>query len=169
MDGGRVLDLVGIGSSVSEARDRAYEAVAAVSWPGMQHRRHRRSVVAVAEHEGDTGRGRGALGDGVLPQPLTGATHHHQIPSTEVEPVDSPPPLGRIKNLRGPPGDRGDDGLGPVAGEHGRRAMPPSRGRFDTSRRSPDPGAPDSAPSSSIISGITGCASAGRSRLGAAS
>lgn len=38
VDGGRVLDLVGIGSSVSEARDRAYEAVAAVSWPGMQHR-----------------------------------------------------------------------------------------------------------------------------------
>ena len=38
VDGGRVLDLVGIGSSVSEARDRAYEAVAAMSWPGMQHR-----------------------------------------------------------------------------------------------------------------------------------
>jgi phosphoribosylamine---glycine ligase len=37
-DGGRVLDLVGIGSSVAEARDRAYEAVAAVSWPGMQYR-----------------------------------------------------------------------------------------------------------------------------------
>jgi phosphoribosylamine---glycine ligase len=38
VDGGRVLDLVGIGSSVTEARDRAYEAVAAVKWPGMQHR-----------------------------------------------------------------------------------------------------------------------------------
>lgn len=38
VDGGRVLDLVGIGSSVTEARDRAYEAVAAVRWPGMQHR-----------------------------------------------------------------------------------------------------------------------------------
>ena len=32
-----MLDLVGIGSSVSEARDRAYEAVAVVRWPGMQH------------------------------------------------------------------------------------------------------------------------------------
>jgi phosphoribosylamine--glycine ligase len=38
VDGGRVLDLVGIGNSVGEARDRAYEAVAAVGWPGMQHR-----------------------------------------------------------------------------------------------------------------------------------
>jgi phosphoribosylamine--glycine ligase len=38
VDGGRVLDLVGIGASVGEARNRAYEAVAAVSWPGMQHR-----------------------------------------------------------------------------------------------------------------------------------
>lgn len=38
VDGGRVLDLVGIGSSVSEARVKAYEAVAAVSWPGMQYR-----------------------------------------------------------------------------------------------------------------------------------
>ncbi|HEX2403078.1 MAG TPA: phosphoribosylglycinamide synthetase C domain-containing protein, partial [Acidimicrobiia bacterium] len=38
VDGGRVLDLVGIGSSVTEARDRAYEAVEAVGWPGMQHR-----------------------------------------------------------------------------------------------------------------------------------
>ena len=38
VDGGRVLDLVGIGSSVTEARDRAYEAVAVMRWPGMQHR-----------------------------------------------------------------------------------------------------------------------------------
>jgi phosphoribosylamine--glycine ligase len=38
VDGGRVLDLVGIGASVAEARERAYGAVAAVSWPGMQFR-----------------------------------------------------------------------------------------------------------------------------------
>jgi phosphoribosylamine---glycine ligase len=38
VDGGRVLDLVGIGSSVSEAREKAYEAVELVSWPGMQFR-----------------------------------------------------------------------------------------------------------------------------------
>ena len=38
VDGGRVLDLVGIGASVGEARERAYEAIAAVGWPGMQHR-----------------------------------------------------------------------------------------------------------------------------------
>jgi len=33
-----VLNLVGIGASIAQARDRAYEAVSAVSWPGMQHR-----------------------------------------------------------------------------------------------------------------------------------
>jgi phosphoribosylamine--glycine ligase len=38
VDGGRVLNLVGIGDSVGEARERAYEAIAAVDWPGMQHR-----------------------------------------------------------------------------------------------------------------------------------
>ena len=38
VDGGRVLDVVGLGSSVSEARARAYEAVELVSWPGMQFR-----------------------------------------------------------------------------------------------------------------------------------
>jgi len=38
VDGGRVLDVVGLGSSVSEARAKAYEAVELVSWPGMQFR-----------------------------------------------------------------------------------------------------------------------------------
>ena len=38
VDGGRVLNVVGLGSSVSEARAKAYEAVEAVSWPGMQYR-----------------------------------------------------------------------------------------------------------------------------------
>jgi phosphoribosylamine--glycine ligase len=38
VDGGRVLSLVGAGDSTREARDRAYEAVSAVTWPGMQFR-----------------------------------------------------------------------------------------------------------------------------------
>ena len=36
--GGRVLNLVGTGTTVEQARNRAYEAVSAVSWPGMQYR-----------------------------------------------------------------------------------------------------------------------------------
>lgn len=36
--GGRVLNLVGSGSTVAEARDRAYQAVAAIDWPGVQYR-----------------------------------------------------------------------------------------------------------------------------------
>jgi phosphoribosylamine--glycine ligase len=38
VDGGRVLNLVGGGDTIDQARDRAYEAVAAISWPGMQFR-----------------------------------------------------------------------------------------------------------------------------------
>lgn len=38
VDGGRVLSLVGVGSTIDVARNRAYEAVAAVDWPGMQYR-----------------------------------------------------------------------------------------------------------------------------------
>jgi phosphoribosylamine--glycine ligase len=38
VSGGRVLNLVGIGPTLSEARDRAYRGVEAVSWPGMQFR-----------------------------------------------------------------------------------------------------------------------------------
>lgn len=38
VDGGRVLNLVGIGASIAQARARAYEAVSAVNWPGMQFR-----------------------------------------------------------------------------------------------------------------------------------
>jgi len=38
VSGGRVLNLVGIGPNLSEARDRAYRGVEAVSWPGMQFR-----------------------------------------------------------------------------------------------------------------------------------
>jgi phosphoribosylamine--glycine ligase len=36
--GGRVLDVVGLGATAAEARDRAYAAVAELSWPGLHHR-----------------------------------------------------------------------------------------------------------------------------------
>jgi phosphoribosylamine--glycine ligase len=38
VDGGRVLNLVGTGPSLAEARNRAYQAVEAVGWPGVQYR-----------------------------------------------------------------------------------------------------------------------------------
>ncbi|MGH3667132.1 MAG: phosphoribosylamine--glycine ligase, partial [Acidimicrobiia bacterium] len=38
VDGGRVLNVVGLGSSVSEARAKTYEAVQALNFPGMQFR-----------------------------------------------------------------------------------------------------------------------------------
>jgi phosphoribosylamine--glycine ligase len=38
VDGGRVLNLVGVGPSIADARSRAYEAVSVVRWPGMQFR-----------------------------------------------------------------------------------------------------------------------------------
>jgi phosphoribosylamine---glycine ligase len=37
-DGGRVLCAVGLGESVSSARDRAYRSVAQISWDGMFYR-----------------------------------------------------------------------------------------------------------------------------------
>ena len=36
--GGRVLDVTAVGPTIREARDRAYEAVSRISWPGMHHR-----------------------------------------------------------------------------------------------------------------------------------
>ena len=36
--GGRVLGVTALGGSLDEARVRAYEGVAAIGWPGMQHR-----------------------------------------------------------------------------------------------------------------------------------
>lgn len=36
--GGRVLDVTAVGSTLEQARERAYEAVAKISWSGMQHR-----------------------------------------------------------------------------------------------------------------------------------
>jgi len=38
VNGGRVLNLVGIGADLAEARGRAYAAVEAVTWPGVQYR-----------------------------------------------------------------------------------------------------------------------------------
>jgi len=37
--GGRVLAVTGLGETITAARDRAYDAVSALSWPGMHHRR----------------------------------------------------------------------------------------------------------------------------------
>jgi phosphoribosylamine--glycine ligase len=37
--GGRVLAVSATGASIDQARDRAYDAVAAISWPGAQYRR----------------------------------------------------------------------------------------------------------------------------------
>lgn len=39
VDGGRVLNVVGRGSTLELARDRAYAAAEKISWPGMQYRR----------------------------------------------------------------------------------------------------------------------------------
>jgi phosphoribosylamine--glycine ligase len=36
--GGRVLDVTGFGPTIPAARQRAYEAIGKISWPGMQHR-----------------------------------------------------------------------------------------------------------------------------------
>jgi phosphoribosylamine--glycine ligase len=46
VDGGRVLNLVGIGPTLEAARARAYEAVSAVRWPGMQYRSDIASTIA---------------------------------------------------------------------------------------------------------------------------
>ena len=38
VDGGRVLNVVGTGSTLTEARDRAYQAAQTIGWKGMQFR-----------------------------------------------------------------------------------------------------------------------------------
>jgi phosphoribosylamine--glycine ligase len=38
VDGGRVLNVVGVGPDLASARDRAYTAAEAIRWPGMQMR-----------------------------------------------------------------------------------------------------------------------------------
>ena len=37
--GGRVLDVTAVAPTLADARARAYEAAARISWPGMQYRR----------------------------------------------------------------------------------------------------------------------------------
>ncbi|MHB1139322.1 MAG: phosphoribosylglycinamide synthetase C domain-containing protein, partial [Microthrixaceae bacterium] len=49
--GGRVLDVTGTGSTLDEARRRAYEGVARISWPGMHHRADIALVAADATAE----------------------------------------------------------------------------------------------------------------------
>jgi len=39
VDGGRVLNVVGLGPTLAIARDRAYEAAERITWPGIQYRR----------------------------------------------------------------------------------------------------------------------------------
>jgi phosphoribosylamine--glycine ligase len=39
VEGGRVLSVVGVGSDLEMARDRAYEAAERITWPGAQYRR----------------------------------------------------------------------------------------------------------------------------------
>lgn len=39
VDGGRVLNVVGIGDNIDSARDRAYEAAERITWPGVEFRR----------------------------------------------------------------------------------------------------------------------------------
>jgi phosphoribosylamine--glycine ligase len=39
VDGGRVLNVVGLGDDQDMARDRAYEAAGKITWPGVQYRR----------------------------------------------------------------------------------------------------------------------------------
>jgi phosphoribosylamine--glycine ligase len=38
VDGGRVLNVVGVGPDLASARDRAYSAAETIRWPGMQMR-----------------------------------------------------------------------------------------------------------------------------------
>jgi phosphoribosylamine--glycine ligase len=55
-EGGRVLDVTGMGPDLATARHRAYQAVAALSWPGM-HVRHDIAAAACGDaaglHESD--------------------------------------------------------------------------------------------------------------------
>ena len=38
-NGGRVLTVTAVGADLAPARDRAYEAAAVISWPGVHYRR----------------------------------------------------------------------------------------------------------------------------------
>ena len=50
--GGRVLNVTALGATLGEARARAYEAAAKISWPGMQYRRD----IAAAASDGGAAR-----------------------------------------------------------------------------------------------------------------
>lgn len=52
--GGRVLDVTGTGATLSEARQRAYEGVSHISWPGMHHRTDIALSASVAPGAADT-------------------------------------------------------------------------------------------------------------------
>jgi len=49
--GGRVLTVTGMGASLADARETAYDAVSRISWPGMHHRS---DIAAAAALEGAT-------------------------------------------------------------------------------------------------------------------
>ena len=46
--GGRVLNVTALGTTLADARARAYEAAARISWPGMQYRRDIAAAAAAA-------------------------------------------------------------------------------------------------------------------------
>lgn len=47
-NGGRVLNVTASGASISEARERAYDAAARISWPGVQYRRDIAALAAAS-------------------------------------------------------------------------------------------------------------------------
>jgi phosphoribosylamine--glycine ligase len=51
--GGRVLAVTGQGATISEARERAYAAVAQINWPGMQHRSDIASAAVTETTQGE--------------------------------------------------------------------------------------------------------------------
>ena len=46
--GGRVLDVTAMGSTLAQARQRAYEAASLVHWPGVHYRRDIAAAAAAA-------------------------------------------------------------------------------------------------------------------------
>ena len=50
--GGRVLNVTALGPTLAEARARAYEAAAHISWPGMQYRRDIAAIAAAGSESG---------------------------------------------------------------------------------------------------------------------
>jgi phosphoribosylamine---glycine ligase len=51
--GGRVLDVTGTGPDIAIARDRAYQGVAQISWPGMQYRSDIAQLASSRARSGD--------------------------------------------------------------------------------------------------------------------